>query len=290
MIRDDRRGKLLALEQMGSDRHATVELRFETWESRNDRDETSIDVPVTALQGVTPEQLRGSDGPIEFRVVRDAGTFVCQGRGGRGRAAGTFDFAPNAAYAAALSQRGLQQPTSAQQFQLALYDISYAFLDELKAEGYRPPQIDDLIAAGQHGVDLDFVKGLDSLGYRVGEIESLVELRDHGVDPHYVRALAAVGYTKLSTRVLLELRDHGVDAHYINEMGRAGFASASTDDLLAARDHGVKGRDASAYRDMGYDHSHDRRPRRSSRSRGHATICIPHARGRRASPIRQSAD
>ena len=107
-------------------------------------------------------QLRGTDGPIEFKIVRDAGTFTCQGRGGQGRAAGTFDFAPSSAFPAAMAQRGLERPSAEQQFQLALYDIGYVFVNEIKAQGYRPPSMDDLIEAGQHGVDLEFVKGLST--------------------------------------------------------------------------------------------------------------------------------
>lgn len=230
----------------------SVELRLEMGINGHDHNETSSDVPISDLAGLSSQQVAGPDGAVEFKVVRDAGTFACAGRAGHGRGAGTFEFVPNPDFSAGMVKRGYGRPTAEEQFKLALNDIGYALVDELKAEGYKRSTIGDLVDAGEHGVDLEFVKGLDSLGYRVGDLEQLVELRDHGVDPDYIHEMAAAGYTKLSPRELLELRDHGVDSRYIAELARAGYKGVSTEDLLSARDHGVKGSEADAFRRLGY--------------------------------------
>ena len=88
-------------------------------------------------------------------LKRDAGTFSFEGTVRNGSGAGAYTFTPSAAFADALQKRGIGRPTAAQQHEMAKSDVSLALLDDLTAQGYEKPTIDDLVRAGQHGVDPD---------------------------------------------------------------------------------------------------------------------------------------
>jgi hypothetical protein len=230
----------------------TVELRLETRRSGEGRDETSVDVPLASLAGLTREAVTGADGEVRFQLVRDAGTFSCEGRAGRGLGAGTFEFTPDPTFGAQLAKRGYERPTAIEQLEMALNDVGYAVVDELQTEGYTRPSIAELVEVGMHDAGLDFLRGLDALGYRLGDVDRLIELRDHDVTPDYIRALASAGYPKLSSRELLTLRDHGVTPRYIADLARIGYTGLSTDDLLQARDHGVSASWTEGFQQAGY--------------------------------------
>src|SRR6185437_881973 len=93
--------------------------------------------PLAALQGLNPADLASSTGgKVQFKLVRDAGAFDCEGWARDGNASGHWTFQPNPSYVAALRQRGLSEPVPSEQFEMAMADVTLSFVDELKADGY----------------------------------------------------------------------------------------------------------------------------------------------------------
>ncbi len=200
---------------------------------------TGTNIRVDQLEGLTPSQLTGAGGPVQFRLRRDAGTFTFEGVVRSGVGAGTFTFAADPNFAGELVKRGYSQPTASEQYQMARHDIGYAFVDELSKQGYSKTTTSELVRAGQHGVGTTYLREMGALGYRLGSLEALVTLRDHGVSPTYVRELADLGYKGLSADELRNARDHGVSPEYVRAMRDAGYGSLKIDALINARDHGV---------------------------------------------------
>jgi len=238
-------------------------------------------VPIERLEGLTSAQLAGSGGQVRFRLRRDAGTFEFEGTVRGGVAAGTFSFAADPKFGAELARRGYAVPSPREQYELAKYDLGYAFVDELAAQRYPRPPIAGLVTAGQHGVDTRYLHEMGALGYTQGSIDVLVTLRDHGVTPEYVRELGDLGYKGLSAedvRVardhgvtpdfvrglreagsgtlplprLIEVRDHGVTPDFVRELGEAGFRNVPVDALVRVRDHGVTPDYVRDMRELGY--------------------------------------
>jgi beta-lactamase regulating signal transducer with metallopeptidase domain len=209
-------------------------------------------IPIASLDGLTEAQLAGAGGPVQFRITRDAGTFVFEGVVRGGLAAGTFSFAPNAAFPAELARRGFARPNAREQYQLARADIGFAFLDELNRLGYAKPDLAGLVTAGQHGVDTTYLREMAALGYALGSLPPLITLRDHGVGPEYVRGMAEAGYAKLPVDTLRLARDHGVGPEYVKGMRDAGYASLPLEALVTTRDHGVTPDYVRALADAGY--------------------------------------
>ena len=212
------------------------------------------DVPLSALAGLSDAQLASGGRPATFVIRRDAGEFRCKGVVGEGRGVGTCVYAATDAFPAALAKRGVRGGLeSHQQFEMTLYDIVFAYLDELKREDYATPDATDLVHAGTHGAGMKHLLAMNAAGYRFGDVATLVKLRDHGISAHYVGSLTELGYSGLSAGDLQRLRDHGISATYIGELKQAGYSALKPDDLVRLRDHGVSGGFVGELHAMGYD-------------------------------------
>ena len=200
---------------------------------------SSSGTPVRKLEGLDPEAGSRGSSQVEFRLRREAGSFVCRGVIENGSGGGIFTLELDPAFGGELERRGVGRPSLAEQAKLAYADAGFDLLDELKKQGFETPTLETFSRMVQHGVSLGYVRSMGMLGYHFGSIAQLVTARDHGVDPVYVGALRAAGYRDLTFDQLLRARDHGVDLNYVAAMGRAGFHEVPLDDLIRARDHGV---------------------------------------------------
>src|SRR5215510_684038 len=97
------------------------------------------------LQGLTSAQIMSSGSPVRFQIVRDAGTFNCEGWFKDGKGSGSFVLTTNPAFAAELQKRGLAAPTDDQLLSLAMNDVSIAFVEELNLQGFERPTTEQLV-------------------------------------------------------------------------------------------------------------------------------------------------
>src|SRR5215210_9519080 len=159
---------------------------------------TSFGVRPGELRGLPLSQLSSYNGPARFQLVRDAGTFNFEGQLRDGHGTGFFTFSPDSRFPQQLASRGYERPTAPQQFWLALHDVGYTMLDELRAQGYERPSVNQLVVMGMHGANLDYMRSLSAAGYRVGDTHRLVALRDHGVSREFIGGLTDAGFRNLS--------------------------------------------------------------------------------------------
>ena len=220
----------------------------------------------TALPGLSEADLNSPGTKVAFQIVRDAGTFQCEGWAAKGSASGHFTFAPSQAFLNALRDRGFDTPTPRQQFHLALGDMHVSFIDELRKEGYAPFDIDVLVKFATHGITEQYVREMKAAGYPFHDAAELIKMRDHGVTPAYIGELKAAGFTNLSAEDVLRARDHGVSAEYLRAWKSSGYSNAGLDDFVRLRDHGVTPEFASTMSSLGY---RDLAPRDLQRLRDH---------------------
>lgn len=220
----------------GGDLQLTISDRADDFSHGN----STLDIEPNALQGLARAQLDYTySGPVHFSLARDAGTITFDGTASSGEASGQYSFVPNQSFKAGLASRGHGSPSESEQFQLALFDVGYPLLDELKSQRYPTATIAELVRMGMHGVDIDYVHDMGALRYRFASVSELTRFRDHGVDPEFVSELQKAGYADLDAQELLRLKDHGVDGDFIGDLARVGFTRLSPSELLRARDHGV---------------------------------------------------
>lgn len=194
---------------------------------------------ITQLEGLTPAQVAAAEAPVRFKLRRDAGTFECEGAFNAGRGSGTCGFAPSAAFAAQLEQRGVGRPTAFQQFSLALHDVGTAYLDELAAQRYARPAVAELVDAGLHGAGLEFLKGMGAAGYKLGSLPELVRLRDHAVTPEFVGQMRELGYDGLTVSQLATLAAHGVTPEFVRQANQRAGSRQPLEQLIHLRATGA---------------------------------------------------
>ena len=205
---------------------------FSSWETGE-----TIAFDTREFTGLTLDAIKNSHGDKHFQIVRDAGTFDCNGYFSEGIGSGVFDFAPNASFGTALSARGLGRPSDKDQFVLALSDVTLAMVDGLRSAGVTGLSVSSLVTLVNHAVTAKYVSDLKLAGVRPVSVDDLVRLRDHGVNAEFVADLVRSQYHP-SIDDLVRLRDHGVDADFVSGMIRYGYRP-SADDLVRLRDHGV---------------------------------------------------
>ena len=198
----------------------------------------SFSIPSSQLKGLDPAALSSGGKQGEFDLVRDAGTFHCEGWFDGGSGSGHFTFQANPQFATVLEQKGVGTPTADQQMRLAFANTSLEYVDVLHQSGYTF-DVDDLIRTADHGVSLEYVRGMQQLGYKPATLNDVVRMRDHGVDPAYVKSLMAAGLGKMPAEEVVRMRDHGVSASYIDALGKYGIKNLSGEELANLRDHGV---------------------------------------------------
>ena len=235
----------------------------------SDHNQNSHPIERTAFTGLTEAQIdAGADTPVDFRLVRDAGTLHFTGTFLHGDGVGRFTFEPNASYTATLRGLGVEasELDDERLFSLAIHDVSASFIREMQSLGYRedlnryvafrihgatPQFVRELNALGYkpdaealvrfriHGVSPEFIKGMKELGVRDLESDNLVKLRIHGASVDYVRELRDLGYPNLTADQIVQMRIHGVSTSYIRDLKSAGYAGIPVEKLVSMRIHGI---------------------------------------------------
>jgi hypothetical protein len=211
-------------------------------QGRTTRDsDTGFNIPVEQLQGLTREQITSGSASVAFRVVRDAGVIICEGRLEGAKGSGSFTFTPAPRFLTELNRRGydVSTLTSEQQFHMTLHDVSFALIDELQAQGAERPSLDHLVTMGEHGINAEYLRELQICGYKIQTVEMLIRMRDHGVSANYIRELRRFGYDAQSIESLIEMRDHGVSVRFVAELDQLGYKQVPVEMLIRLCDHGI---------------------------------------------------
>ena len=239
--------------ERSSHHHSEMQLTISDRDDDFSHSGSTLSIEPNAVKGLTAAQL-GYEyaGPIHFTLTRDAGTITFDGTAARGEGSGEYSFGANPTFGSNLASRGHGTPSLSEQFQLALFDVGYPLLDELKSQRYPTASIPELVRMGMHGVVVDYVHDMGTLHYRFSSVSELTRFRDHGVDPEFVSDLQKAGYSNIEAQELITLKDHGVDGDFIDDLSRVGLTKLTTAELLKARDHGVSASFVDGIKRAGY--------------------------------------
>jgi hypothetical protein len=205
---------------------------FSSWDTG---DTTRFDA--SAFHALTIDDVKSAKGAKHFQIVRDAGSFDCNGVFANGIGSGVFEFVASSAFADALDSRGLGRPDAKDQFGLALANVTLAMVDGLRSAGVTGLSAKALVKLANHDVNQKYVAGLNSNGVHPTSVEALVRLRDHDVQPDFIAGLARYGYHP-GVDDLVRLRDHDVSLDFISHLQAHGY-HPSVDDLIRLRDTGM---------------------------------------------------
>ena len=233
-------GEWIIESKAGSDSLYLTVQRGGNGNGRHFHSTSSFDIKQDSLKGLNQATMQSNTGsPVQFQIVRDAGTFNCEGWFKNGNGSGHFSFAASQAFAGQMESLGYGKLTDEQLFSLAVLDVHLNFIRELSALGYDHLSLDNLIAMRIHGAGPPFINELKAAGYDRLPVDQLIAMRIHGVTPDFIKEVRALGYEKPQIDQLVAMRIHGVSTDFIKEIKAQGYDRVPVDQLVAMRIHGV---------------------------------------------------
>lgn len=194
------------------------------------------DYALTDFQGLTREQARAAAStPVNFRLVREAGTIECEGVFRNGHGAGTWRLAPSAAFRSAMSSRGYDL-SDEEMFKSAMLDVTTGFVDDLKAIGFERLEFEDVVKAVIFKITPQFAAEMKALGFGEMGLEELVKARIFKIDAAFAREVREMGFgEQQSMEQLVKLRIFKVTPDFLREIKGEGLALNSIEDAVKLR-------------------------------------------------------
>jgi hypothetical protein len=274
------------LAEFDASRPAFIKMMFTRQSEEGGSYMTSDNISRDELQGFPSDANSSSRINVNFRIVREAGTFNCEGYFGAGKGAGFWTLVPSQSFVAAMRGRGYNNLTEEDLLRAALHNLTTKFIEDLKTVGYDRLEFRQLLRAVTHDVTSAYVREMQAAGYQGLSMEELVRARNHDIDSQYVKEVQAMGFDKQPLETLIRLRNHEITQGFINQMHTAGFDSLSIEELIRLKNHEitpefVNGLKAEGFADISVatavrlkNHDIDREFIRRAKARGFTNITL----------------
>ena len=186
---------------------------------------------LSQLQGLTREQAFGAKTDVTFRIVREAGTFDCEGFFKQGKGAGFWSLTPNPAFIAGMRERGYANLSTEDLYHSARFDITLKSVDDIKAAGFDKLAFKDLFEASIFKVTSEFVREMKAAGFENLTLKQLIEARIFKIDAEYVKEVQAMGFERQPLKMLVEMKIAKITPEFIRQMRALGFENLTLRDL-----------------------------------------------------------
>lgn len=200
---------------------------------------TSETFALGELPGLTADAASAAKTTVTFNLVREAGTFACEGYFRDGRGAGFWTFTPSQSFIAAMRSRGYDNLTADDLLRAAFHNLTVKFIEDLKGVGYDHLTFNELIRAAGHEVTASYVRELRSAGYDGLSMEELIRARNHDIDSRYVKEVEAMGFGKEPLDAVIRLRNHEITPEYLNDLKAEGYSDISAEMAIRLKNHDV---------------------------------------------------
>lgn len=177
---------------------------------RGGQDNSGNDISLKDLQGLTREQVFSARSDVNFRIVREAGTFQCEGFFKEGKGAGVWTLTINQNFVSAMRSRGYDNLTQENLFTAALVDVQVKIIDDLKSAGYNQLSFNNVVEASIFKVNSEFISDLKSAGFENLSFKQLVEARIFKVDSKFAKEVETMGFGKQPLKKLVEMKIHKI--------------------------------------------------------------------------------
>jgi hypothetical protein len=225
------------------DDNSKINVNFERRTGRGGRHQMGQTYDFAEL-GLSREQVL-SGGPVKFSLVREAGRIDCEGSFQNGRGSGTFRFAGNQSFLAAMKSRGFDFETDATRqgerdvedvlFTAAALNVTTALADDLTSAGFGNLQVEDLFKAAIFKVDSAFMREMKASGFPNMGMEELVKARIFKIDAKFVTEATQMGFDKEPFESLVKMRIFKVTPAFITEVRNEGLSDLSIEEIVKLR-------------------------------------------------------
>jgi uncharacterized protein (UPF0335 family) len=191
------------------------------------------------LRGLTREAATSAKSEVNFNIVREAGTFACEGFFKEGKGAGFWTLTPNPAFIAAMRGRGYDNLKDEDLRRAAFNDLKVKYIDDLKQAGYDRLDFNQLSRAASHTITPQFISELRGTGFENLTMEQLIRARNHEINAEYIKEVRTMGFDKQPLETLIRLRNHEITREFIDRMRTAGFENLSPEQLIRLKNHDI---------------------------------------------------
>jgi hypothetical protein len=210
-----------------------IQLNFRYNKNRGNNSQSST-FKFSDIQGLSKEQVNGSNISVNFRIAREAGTIECEGKFNGGKGEGNFKFTGNQSFADAMQNHGFSF-SDEKLFTAAFLDVTIAFVDDIKSTGFENLDTEDLFKARIFKIDSKYMQEMAATGFPNLDMEDLVKARIFKITPKFVREVTKMGFAKDSLEDLVKLRIFKITPEYLREMRALGFDHLSAEDATKLR-------------------------------------------------------
>lgn len=202
----------------------------------------------------------------EFKLTREAGTVVFNGKFEGNEGSGRYKFIPDNEFRQHMINHGIKLDDREQfaffhvnvtkaylkYFQDNRYDVTANDLIPLAAlkvdeayirfwneNGYKNMKTSDLIPMKALNITPDYVKQFRSLGYNDIAASNLIPMKSLGITPEYVKSFQDIGFKNVSISKFIPLKSLGVTADYVKRFQDIGYNNIELDEMISLKATGV---------------------------------------------------
>ncbi len=217
-----------------------IYLSFERHSDKGYKNQNGSNYDYSDLEGLS----RDANGPVSFRLVREAGTIECQGSFADGKGSGTFSFTPNRSFLDGMRSRGYDfekyndkhdGDVNDRLLTAALVNVTTKLADDLNSANLGQLDVSDLFKAAIFKVNSEFIAEMKATGFPDLKMEDLVKARIFKIDANYVRQVRDMGFDKEDFEGLVKFRIFKVTPEFLNELRNEGFSDLSAEQVVKFR-------------------------------------------------------
>jgi len=135
---------------------------------------------------------------------------------------------------------------------MQIHDLSPAYMQSIRAMGFKDASMDDLLAAKIHDVTSEYIREIQAAGYKNLDLEEILSFKIHGVDAKFIQAAVQISGKALSADDVLSVKIHNVKPEDMAKFQELGLGEVSMDDLTSFAIHGIDAAYIKSWKDAGY--------------------------------------
>lgn len=228
------------LDREGNKRDSEIQLSFERKRERG-RSINGQGYKFSEFRGLTRENTQ--NGSVRFSLVREAGTFECEGTFTNGKGSGSFTFTPDTGFFASMRAKGFDiakdddgaPNIDERAMSAALVNITSSLADDLLSANFGTLDFDDLFKAAIFKIDSKFMAEMKATGFPELKMEELVKARIFKIDADYVKQVHEMGFSDKGFEGLVKFRIFKVTPEFLSELKAAGLNNLDTEDIVKCR-------------------------------------------------------
>jgi hypothetical protein len=200
---------------------------------------SSDNLSLNELRGLPADALSAAKTDVNFNIVREAGTFACEGFFSNGKGTGFWTLTPSEKFVAALRARGYDNLSADELLRAAFHNLTIGFVEELRNAGYDGVPFNEILRARSHDVDAAYIREVKAMGFEKQPLEKLIRMRNHDITAEFVNEMKAAGFANLSIDQLIRLQNHEITLAFINELKAEGYENVPAETVIRLKNHDI---------------------------------------------------